>query len=511
MRKAASLEKLNKYLPLMTFLAALVFFAYIGWTSPLTADDLYFKGNKLQSVAQNVEYALHYGNGRILGNFFGSWLVNYRLLRALIKGISFSLLIALFPYAAGCRSKAVYPLSFVIFVCCEATLFSQVIYWTSGFQNYVPPVVLTVLIISLIRFTASKKSGALSAAAAVSIFILGFVSQLYVEHSSFINVLLAAGLTVSAFRNKGGKGKKYRLNGVVWLVSVVLGAAVMLLVPKVFKPDSDLVENYRSLAFGSFSELVRSAIKNSYTMLRWLAFSDVLFIILAFAAFALLAFCVRKQPGKALLPLGAADLAATFGFIFFKTISRHSESKAGEYAFSAFMLVSYLLLIVTVFVCLKKLKDKKTLGKVILSLVFSLLSLAPLLVVSPIGARCFFMAFAFAAAALLTVLDRLAEISPAKVRSALPVASLCVAAAALAVYGAMAVSIGSYVFRRENYVEKQLSAGADKIAIFTINSEYVWDSTWGYELCYYHEKPGDVRFEVMDSFDDWRAAINEGK
>lgn len=509
MRKAASSEKLNKYLPQLTFLAALVFFAYVGWTSPLTADDLYFKGNKLQSVAENAEYALHYGNGRILGNFFGSWLVNYRPLRALIKGLSFSLLTAFFPYAAGCRSKAVYPLSFVLFVCCEATLFSQVIYWTSGFQNYVPPVVMTVLIISLIRFTATKKSGALNAAAAAAIFILGSASQLYVEHSSFINVLLAAGLTVFAFGNKGGRGKKFRLNAVVWLVSAVLGAAVMLLVPKIFKPDTDLVEEYRSFAFGSFSELARSVLKNFYTMARWLAFSDVLFVFLAFAAFALLALCVRKQPGKALLPLGAADLTVTVGSILFKTISRHTESKAEGYAFSAFMLVSYLLLIVTVLVCLKKMKDRKTFGRVLLLLVFSLLSLAPLLVVSPIGARCFFMAFAFASGALLTALDRLAEISPVKVRNALPVASLCAAAAALAVYGAMAVSIGSYVFRRENYVEKQLSAGADRIAIFTIDSEYVWDSTWGYDLCYYHEKPGDVEFEIMDSFDEWRAAVNE--
>ena len=209
----------------LLFTAALVgFWAIIFYFSPMTEDDNYFWSLRILGFRETLDFALGYGNGRLLGNMGIFYLVEHKALRVAVKALVMSAVCLLLPRLCGKGSKALYPAAFLLICLISPQLFSQVYTWTSGFQNYVPPVLLQLAVLWLL-FALSEKH---SLAPVLPAFVIGIAMQLYVEHSSIISILMALCLVLYAL-----KARRSLLPGALaWLMGAAAGMALMLLIPK---------------------------------------------------------------------------------------------------------------------------------------------------------------------------------------------------------------------------------------------------------------------------------------
>ena len=194
----------RKYIPIL-FIISFVYFIVLMYRSPLISDDIEFSSMTFEGFRDVLRYALYYGNGRLLGNFSSQLLCHSTLLRIIVKAGTISLVIVLLPYVINCRIIVGYLLSFILIMAMPAELFGEVFVWTSGFTNYVTPICLTLIILCIIEKLDAFDRKSYRYLIGFTVFILGIASQLYVEHSSIINLILACCSIAANAKKQAGK------------------------------------------------------------------------------------------------------------------------------------------------------------------------------------------------------------------------------------------------------------------------------------------------------------------
>lgn len=110
---------------------------------PMTSDDLYYLyGVKLNSVGEIWNYSLNWGNGRVLGNFFGFFLVRHNTIRMFFKAFCMTLLYYLLIRVMDIRKKWVMVLGGVLLLFPGVKMYAQVYVWTIAWADYLIPVLL---------------------------------------------------------------------------------------------------------------------------------------------------------------------------------------------------------------------------------------------------------------------------------------------------------------------------------------------------------------------------------
>ena len=164
-------------------------------TLPLSLDDYGFQNVHFTSASQALHYVLTFGNGRFLGNSGIIFLMHHLVLGDVIRAAVFAGIAILLPGVLSLHRLPVLLLSMFLLLTIAPGIFGQVYSWMSGFQNYVPPILLLLLTLLLIR-----ESGSCSLFAKICrgllVFLLAVCMQFYIEHSSCVNVLTALLLTL---------------------------------------------------------------------------------------------------------------------------------------------------------------------------------------------------------------------------------------------------------------------------------------------------------------------------
>ena len=234
------------------FAAAGLFFAFLMWCAPYSSDDLEFASLGFRTVGEYWRFALEYGNGRLLGNLCAILLSNSRVLCILVKALVLASSVVLVPAVLGLREKHSYLLSFLLLAAMDPTVFGEAFAWTSGFSNYVPPIWMSLVVVYLIqRLPGAKLPGKIGIWLAVP--VLGVASQLFIEHSSGVNGLLAFCFLVYHLKNR--KPEQAALSA-LWLLAAAVGLGLMLLIPRVFYQAGNRVESYRSVHLESLPALI---------------------------------------------------------------------------------------------------------------------------------------------------------------------------------------------------------------------------------------------------------------
>ena len=109
---------------------------------PLSLDDFGFRNESFQSASQALQYVLRFGNGRFLGNSGIVFLVNHLFLADLIRAAVLAGIAILLPFVLSLHRMSVRLLSMFLLLTLAPGIFGQVYSWLSGFQNYVPPLLL---------------------------------------------------------------------------------------------------------------------------------------------------------------------------------------------------------------------------------------------------------------------------------------------------------------------------------------------------------------------------------
>ena len=479
--KKPSLIQDKRALAASLALAVFVLFAWIGYASPLEIDDLGFwtiTHTEATSLPAMLAFSLGYGNGRLLGNLTVLLLMRSQALRILVKAAAFTLIVLFLPHALHVRRYfAGAMLTLLLLLGMSPGTFAQTVVWTAGFGNYVPPLLLSVLGLELVRLVAEERRGVILLCAGA--FLFGAAMQLFVEHSTGANVILAILLQIRASRDD----KKRQLPVAFFLSGAFLGAAAMALIPEFFVHDG-FVEGYRNSFLGNgLRYLLAGCVKNGVKLAGMFSENGLALLILSALQTELLRRAERPIPIRRLRILSALTLIPACVFLLMQI-----DLFSGYYGrLAIFESLIRLLLLGAEFIGLgwgaitllrrtaaRAIRLRLALADLLLAL--CLITIFPLLFVEPVGYRVLLHPYALLCAAAVVELDLVMEqpiaglLDPDRLRRALALLC-CLAVAAMAVHFA---DVNRMRTIREADIAAEVERGADVIDYFPIPSNYVY-------------------------------------
>ena len=475
---------LNKYAVAAAFGLLFAVVAWILHKAPLISDDFEFANYGYSRIEQVLPYVLYYGNGRLLGNIGGVLLINYPILCALVKAAVICGIIWILPVALGIKNDPRYMvISAVMLLLTNPDIFGQVFTWTSGFMNMVPPVLIMLSCIALIRNAERFSFGRM-----ILIGILGVAGQLYAEHSTVIHILLALWMVIVYYFEKNPVRRKYAL---CWLLTAIAGAALMFAIPKVFYLENNRTAGYRHFHFSDlFFYVTKSAMLITHTISRCTG------LLLGISIFALL------------LPRAKGMLVKSGWYLIYPAISAVFQFVTGDVGI--LKLVRYVLLYGGLILYVAFLVDdiwkytsKPVRREMLVFLGVAATSVAPFLIISPFGERCIFLCYILLCMVLLRGLHFVLAQGVDAWFGKITAGGIALLLAGLVFLNYEFSRIDAYNTQRDTYIREQIAAGESEVIVYDIPSRYAFN-TYLLELYYYREKQHDIQFEIVE-YEVWES------
>ena len=483
---------------LCIFFLSFFFFAFVMLCAPYASDDLEFGNLPYTHLSEYLQYALEYGNGRLLGNLTAILLSSVRWLNVLVKAAVLSSMVVLIPSALDLHGAGYSLLTLLLMCTVDPTLFGEVYVWTSGFSNYMPPVWMSLVILFLFRRyhrLCGLGGKPMKLAIFVSVFFLGLASQLFIEHSSGVNVLMAFSAFVLFYRRKE-LGRR-ELAG-VWLVATVLGLALMLLIPKLFYIPNNHTDTYRSTHLGSLAAMMVSCGKNVIQLSNH--FYGPSAIPLCFGALSTIFMTRHRRSEKAnrILTWLASTSAIYLALSLCLGLSVYlGKAAIIQHIFSGF----FAFLPFVVWVIAARDAEGTLRRDMLLCLSFAFVSLLPLLVVTPIPCRVIYQACIFVQLASLRCCRE--YLKTLKMQHARRYLRICATAAVLVcvLLSTTFASVGFMARVRDRHIRREIEAGATEVVVFSLPYRYTtWDHLWSLHYLYPSEE--HVEFQIT-AFEAW--------
>ncbi|MGL4848905.1 MAG: DUF6056 family protein [Clostridium sp.] len=374
---------------------------------PYTADDLFWGS----SAGMKQLHHFFYGyNGRYLGNSLVMIITRSVALKIFVMMLCF----ALIGYFASKliqneRNKSILLLTLgAILVLMPRELLMQSIVWTAGFSNYIPPVVIILIYLNIIRkyiFDDSKECN--SKLTYVLAFILSVSSSLFVEHVTCYNVAMSIVILIFAII----KCRKLIKLSITYMIGAFLGFLIMFQNPAYHQMVQG---NYSGRAIDKASMFTKAISQLFVVIYKQLIFFNVFLNLLL--AIIITLVLIKKFKEKKHRILGSLIIIYLFSFVIF----------SGYYYFTYYMvkfngvnydwsrgplamiglissIIFYFVLVLVPIIYFKK--NNKLVA------LFFILSIGvvtiPLFIVHPIGPRCFAPMYIFFGMYIATVINEL--------------------------------------------------------------------------------------------------------
>lgn len=158
---------------------------------PMTSDDLYFKyGVEISNKNDFLNFILHFGNGRCLGNSSVLILVRCHWLRALSKAVIMTAIYGELIYLLDLKNELQIALAGILMLLPSVKMYAQVYVWTAGFQNYIVPIFLYLTAILCWKKCKEAKENGRKILLGVMIFLTAASAQLFSENCTLFLQLL---------------------------------------------------------------------------------------------------------------------------------------------------------------------------------------------------------------------------------------------------------------------------------------------------------------------------------
>lgn len=367
------LSKKNVSVRYILLLFALVVLCYLF---PYTGDDWAW-GSSLGMDRLNSWFYNY--NGRYLSNLLVMVMTRSRILRALIMAVTFTGIVL---YIEKFTCEKAFPITLLLLTMMPRTVMRQAIVWTSGFGNYSFSMLLTLMVIDNVRdcFLENRKP---SRGRGVLLLIFGIINTLIIENLTLYHLFLSLCLVVFCLVRRKDLIP-------VWLCYFVgtLSGTVMMFSNTAYRTIISKEDDYRTMGNGDL-------LSRCYTNYFDVIFKDAIFnnivlnIFLAVALTLLLFKCYGKI--KKIPAYGCIAFIWFFVCYSFITCVRkgyqNDENELINGALTAVFVLSVLLML------LMAPLEKEKKYPLLFSGLSALIMVAPLLVVTPIGPRCFFCSY----------------------------------------------------------------------------------------------------------------------
>lgn len=486
---------------LYLFLFALIF--YIIRCAPFLTDDYIFLARNTTLIKDAASESLHYGNGRFLGNFLSLFLVQHQFIIDIERALVLTLLIILLPRVLDekdiRRRLLNVVVSSILLLGMSPLIFSEVFSWASGFHNYVPPVLLSVVCFLLVGY--EEKNICYNIISSIFIFIFGVAAQLFLELSTIVNIFFTVFLICYYYFSK----RKKLLKSIVWFISTLIGGIIMFIIPKVFKASELVnVDEYRKIHLGSFSDIISAVFDNTYQALYVLSKCDLIIVLLAILTF--FALKKYKEFWKSQILFRICLIGSVFTAFFFLikcVVNNYTVYTKFEMVSIFISIAAFLGFFIEYIIVIFHLPKSREKTRIVIFSIFSVFSVCPILIVSPFGNRCLFLSYIFIVLISISFLNLIT-----KDESLEKMIQICKAAVlSLTALAVCLTIIFSDIYwldiQQIAYIEHKMEEKPSEIEVLNFESDYIYTGrAWGYAYCYYNKEQFDVRFKDL-SFEEW--------
>lgn len=454
-------------------------FYSVAMLSPLVVDDYLWGSLNLSSFQENVDYVLHYGNGRLLGNLTVLYLVQHPVIRSAVKALTF-LLIGLFmtrivDSVSGGENENIV---FLLLIAMAPQLFAQTFSWTSGFCNYAPPILCSLYLAYSFLFS-DRRQGWMDI---IAVFLIGGGGELFAEHSAIINFTLVCGILAYCIYKK----RNVMQASLCW-VGTSLGLLTIFLIPRFFSITTGF-DDYQKLNLGNLRVLLVSVAANTMQICQEYVGAIALWVV---TSIMMLAHC-KKQKRSHIIMAMLLTFPIYSGAFYVLTRCFSIKISTLMAILNVAITFGYLGLVLYVIVKMEKTR-LRTLSLVLFFL--GLFAVSPLLVVYPIGYRCLFHSY--------IVLAMLAAVNYADVFRASGSRRID-AAGCIAVLLAASLLVTYYRIydidkAKRDYITACMENQKQEILVPKIPSDYIHShENLMIEDAYFYERPGDIDFVEVD-------------
>lgn len=463
---------------------------YVIWNSPLTVDDLYYEAYGLRSVGDIFHFAIAYGNGRLFGNMLIHFILWSPVFRMVLQtAVLLVLWFLTYKTAKPTRNCSFY-VCIALFLAISPSIMRESYLWSSAFANYVPGIIAMFISMNIVE-KSSDLSRKYIYIYIITLVIASASGQLFVEHTSLINIVFAFCVLCYLVKSKADRIKVIATSA--WLGGTVIGAALMFMIPKLFYVANEW-EAYQKVNIHSLHDLIISIVANSMQIAGIYLQNVFALIVLSVVVIVL---TKPKKIMKAFLLL-----VPIYGFVVNYLVNDlWTGTVCGM--ISLLFLLLYVVTVVLTIVKEKSIEDKTL---ILFFLGMSVFSVLPLLVVYPIGSRCLLHSYVFLVIAILLLVNKI-DVKLDKNLTIVCVVAVCLLMCVLVMHFHQ---IGAIDQMRLEYVQDMVDEGAEKITVPKMPSIYVRDNNgWSYGQVFFREEKQDIEFEFVD-YNVWKNLACEG-
>lgn len=409
-------------------------------------------------------------SGRYFGNLIVIALTRSNLLKSFAMSFCITGIVFLLNRLTGRQKNSIFIISSVLLFM-PIPLLRQAVVWTSGFANYTTSIFLTLIYIYYVNSIYDEKEPKNSFAAAIPLALLGFANTLIVEHMTIYNVILAIYVIVLILI----KFRKFFVQHIAYFIGTIAGTTLMFS-NSVYRSISNGSDYYRTI--GGVDGNIFTRVVDAYfgTIVSEGFFNN--FVLNAFLVGMCLVvwFRIKYKLSKKSKRFGLTAITVMTAFAVFSLIvnicgfGRTMPLKRVIcWVTSAYIIAFIIFLSVLPFDFNRKLKLLFILGS-------TGCMIAPLLVVTPIGSRCFFGSYVmmlYLAMEFYSLFDDDIKEKSAKISKIAVIMTIAGLIYLFSIYG----TITHYNNDRVEKAQQDAQSGADIIYVEKLPySNYLWHS-----------------------------------
>lgn len=445
--------------------------ALLCWLFPYTGDDWAW-GSRIGIDRLNSWFDNY--NGRYVGNLIVLAMTRSNVIKTLVMAFCLTGICFLAEYI--CQRKWAFYVSCVALVLIPKLILKQAVVWTAGYSNYVTSLFLTLIYIAYIYPIFRKEMPKRKLWHSIPLLVLGFVSGLIVEHLTIYNVVLGAGVIVYTILAH----RKVLIAHVAYLAGSVAGAVYMFS-NTAYHTIAQNQDGYRQMAEGG---VISRAVENYVQQIaKHLCLNNVwVNLAILIVCFLLYRQCAVRMTRRRERQTAALCLAVMTFFNVWALLSSFgiaTWTKQNRLLYLEALLVGLYMLALIGFSILIGIRQK-CLWKVLFWNASIVCVAAPLLVVNPIGERCFFATYILFVFLLLEFGCQLTgdAVTGLLMSKTFRTTCVCISLAGLAFYLNIFSSIYQVDHERLARIERQVAAGKTSVEIRHLPYEsYLWTST----------------------------------
>lgn len=486
--------KIKKYQKeLILYIIIFLFLMSISYLMPLTHDDAVY------SVRRDYLWGLRKYNGRYIANLLTIPLCSNLVLRMTYKSVMILGIVLMIRKLFSIKSLAVNLILILLILVPGKPIYADTYTWTAAFGGYVPPVLLLLISIVLLNKISNNPSKKYNSLMITVLFVVNILMQLFAENSSVVHLFIYGCIVIYSLYKKKNVPE-------LWIASMglLIGSIIMFCGPMVLKTADLSDDAYFGIAFLHPTTLIKFVIGNLYTIIYKFSECWILWLMISIPLIILQSqksqgISIREKLYIVILiawPVWGLGTNLMFeDWIIPNSLLRNT-----------ILMFLGMVYIVTVGIVLYNLFGST---KELHLFVLGIISLIPLLFVSPIGGRTFYLTYVIWTCATVCLNDKLNLKGGLLEKNSVIIASFLGMVMLSLVMQFCNIHYGVIV--RDQYVQEQISKGNYNIIVPYLpdNGWAIPDGSGSFEMHYNNseESAHDIKVELVD----WNTWYNQRK